>query len=195
LNAIFDDILDDQGNLCVLVYDVNRAKLITGLQTEAPMPIASAFKGPLFIYFMSVIDEEVWAWVPFEYWQAQHSHELPGQYRAAWITHRQILKDLYLNVVLSENEATRRVLVYIARYLNSTSPLVAFNDWSHEVVNSSPLPTKLSIVPSTKISNILHTLRYMSGSWWLWNQRQPCISKVSRNVVCGRVRAIASNLK
>ena len=56
LNGIFNDLLDNSGNVSFMIYDVLREQLVAGVGTESPMPVASSFKGPLFFFFMDVID-------------------------------------------------------------------------------------------------------------------------------------------
>lgn len=137
LNGIFDDLLDNSGNVSFMMYDVLRGQLVAGVNTEAPMPVASAFKGPVFFFFMDMIDAGVWGTVPVEYWSYNVAASVPEEYRESWNTHQRILRNLYDMVVMSDNNAAGRVFKYIADYYDSTIPLTMFNDWSHDVVGIS----------------------------------------------------------
>lgn len=139
LNNVFDDLLDDDGNLCMLIYDVLRGQLLTGLKTEAPMPIASSFKGPVLFYFFDQVDASVWTSVPVPYWGEKFKENIPAQYQDAWSQHYSVLNDLFSTIVVSDNNSTGRLLTYVARQQGSDAPLALFNDWSHNVVGVSQI--------------------------------------------------------
>lgn len=139
LNGVFNDLLDNSGNVSFMVYDVLRSQLMAGVGTEAPMPVASAFKGPLFFFFMDMIDAGVWASVPVEYWSYNVVDNIPESYRADWTTHQRILRNLYDMIVVSDNNAAGRVFNYIADYYDTPTPVAMFNDWSHDIVGISQM--------------------------------------------------------
>ena len=139
LNGVFNDILDNSGNVTLMIYDVLRGQLMAGIGTEAPMPVASSFKGPLFFFFMDVIDASVWGSVPVEYWGYNVEQAVPEEYRESWETHQRVLRNLYDMVVMSDNNAAGRIFKYIADYYDTSAPLTMFNDWSHDIVGVSQM--------------------------------------------------------
>lgn len=131
--------LKDNRAIGFIMYNVTAGQLIATIDPEAALPIASAFKAGVAMYFMASIPPDVWNTVPVQFWRATAPNQVPIAYRDAWRTHRNILRDLYQMIVISDNPATGRVLGYIARHFGSTTPLVGFNDWSHNVVGLSHL--------------------------------------------------------
>lgn len=122
-----------------IVYDMTNEKLIASLQSEAPLPIASAFKAAVLMFFVDTVDPEVWSSVPIQYWGTNDINEVPERYHEAWRTHQGVLSDLYWMIVISDNPATGRALGYVAQQADRTDPLVMFNDWSHDRVGISQL--------------------------------------------------------
>jgi hypothetical protein len=105
-----------------------------GWHSDEPYAVASAFKGPVLIYFLEYADPTIYRSVPPRYWGEKNPEKLPAEFRGAWQTHQKLLYDLYQMAVLSENDSTGRVLNYVYRMTPATTlgdnPLRAFNTWS-----------------------------------------------------------------
>ncbi|MCC7451406.1 MAG: hypothetical protein IT324_28620 [Anaerolineae bacterium] len=112
-----------------------------GVNQDTQLFVASAFKGPVALYFFENISKDVWGSVPQQYWLAKDADKVPAEYREAWTQHHDILKDVYMMTVYSENDGTGNVLMYV--YQNSDwrskadNPITAYNNWSHQVVGVS----------------------------------------------------------
>jgi hypothetical protein len=138
LNDHFERVIQSR-HVDLLLYDLNSARLVTALAPERPLPVASAFKGPVLIYFVDTVDPAVWSRVPAEYWIATRAEDVPEEFRADWRQHQGILQALYRMVAISDNPATGQVLSYMARAQGRDDPLVMFNDWARERVGVSQL--------------------------------------------------------
>jgi len=125
--------------LGLILYDLKNSRLMTALQSEKLLPVASAFKSGVLIYFIDQIDAEVWGNVPVEFWNASSSDEMPEEYHASWKKHRAILRTLYQIIVLSDNVATGTALAYVAKANGSTDAVTAFNDWMADTIGVSQL--------------------------------------------------------
>lgn len=123
----------------IILYDLKKSRLMTALASEKPLPVASAFKAGLLMYFVDQIDAEVWGHVPVEYWNANSKDELPEAVRDSWKQHRAILRTLYQTIVLSDNVATGTVMSYVAKSQGGTDAVVMFNDWARNTVGISQL--------------------------------------------------------
>lgn len=112
-----------------------------GLNQDTQLFVASAFKGPVALYFFENISKDVWGSVPMQYWLTKEPEKVPAEYRDAWTHNHDILKDVYMMAVYSENDGTGNVLMYV--YQNSDmrskadNPITAFNNWSQQVVGLS----------------------------------------------------------
>jgi Beta-lactamase enzyme family len=113
-----------------------------GVNQDTQLFVASAFKGPLAMYFFENVDKEVWSSVPVRYWNAKDADSVPAEYRTAWLMHHDILKDVYWMTVYSENDATGDTLMYVyqntAQASNGENPIIAFNNWSRQAVGIGP---------------------------------------------------------
>lgn len=138
MNIPFERVIG-RGNIGVLLYDLENTRLMTALAPENPLPVASAFKAPVLMYFVDTVDPAVWNSVPVTYWNTPSSRDVPEQYRESFREHQAILQALYNMIVISDNPATGIVLSYVARLQSSTEPLALFNDWSRERVGTSQL--------------------------------------------------------
>lgn len=138
LNIYMERIIGGQ-NISLVLYDMNSGQLLTGLAPENPLPVASAFKAALPMWFVDTIDRDVWNTVPVEYWNAAASSELPEAYRESWRQHGAILRDLYRTIVFSDNFTTGTILSYLAEAQGSTDAVIAFNDWAAERVGMSQI--------------------------------------------------------
>ncbi|MEO1440100.1 MAG: L,D-transpeptidase [Chloroflexota bacterium] len=127
------------GNISLLMYDVNNAQLLAGLNPENPLPVASAFKAALPMWFVDTVDRDVWNSVPVEHWNAPAASEVPEAYRDHWRRHGVILRDLYRTLVFSDNHATGVILGYLAEQSGSTDAVIAFNDWAAQRVGMSQI--------------------------------------------------------
>ncbi len=114
-----------------------------GYNADDQLPVASAFKGPVAIYFFENVNSVVWRSVPIRYWNATHIDSVPDDYQAAWTQYHVILKNVYEMAVHSDNDATGKTLAYVyensAWQTRATNPLIAFNDWSRQNVGISKL--------------------------------------------------------
>jgi hypothetical protein len=138
LNFRFSQLLGD-ATVGLVLYDLNAGRLLAGLQTEKPLPVASAFKAGTLLYFLRNVDESVWAGVPVAYWNTASANDVPEAHRDSFKVHRAVLRDLYNSLVMSGNETTGAVLGYVARTLGRQDALAAFNDWLTQVVGVSQL--------------------------------------------------------
>ncbi len=136
LNDLFAELTGISA-IGLLLYDMTNNQLLAGLKTEQVLPVASAFKAGVLMYFLNQVDESVWGSVPVEYWPVRSG--VPETYQDAWQQHNAILNHLYQMIVISDNPATGVALQYVAQQQGSTEPLVLFNDWSREVVGISQL--------------------------------------------------------
>ncbi len=113
-----------------------------GVNQDTQLSVASAFKGPVAIYFFENVDKDVWSGVPLRYWDAREAAAVPSRYRDAWLRYHDILRDVYWMTVYSENDATGNVLMYVyqnsAQGAKADNPISAFNNWSMEAVGIGP---------------------------------------------------------
>jgi hypothetical protein len=126
--------------LSVFFYDVTNSVLLANVDMEKQMPVVSAVKGPILMYFFDVVDPEVWGSVPVELWNLRDESDIPPYYKDLWLEHRTILRDLYRMIVVSDNIATGNALAYAYNYYHPDgidNPIEAFNDWSMKTVGMS----------------------------------------------------------
>jgi hypothetical protein len=123
-----------------VLYDLTDETLLAAIAPEHQMPVVSAIKGPIFIYFCAQVDEQVWNTVPTDYWETYTPDDVPEEFRETWQEHRSILNDLYRMIVYSDNHATGNVLLYAQQLgdMGDMNPIEAFNHWSEDVVGTSP---------------------------------------------------------
>lgn len=138
LNQMYLEIIGDH-TVSFILYDLSQNQLLAAIQSEAALPVASAFKGPLLMYFIDTVPPEIWNSLPIEYWSQTNRDAVPAEYREAWQTNFGVLFDLYNTIVFSSNITTGKIFGYLARLQNSSEPLALFNDWSHRVVGTSQL--------------------------------------------------------
>ena len=60
----------------LILYDMTHDHLLTALAPENPLPIASAFKAGLLMYFVDTVSADVWNSVPVAHWNANASRLL-----------------------------------------------------------------------------------------------------------------------
>lgn len=138
LNDHFERVI--QGTpVGLILYDINNARLLTALNSEKNLPIASAFKAPMLMYFLDQIERDIWNSVPVQYWAAISADDVPQAHREAWRDHFYILRALHQALVLSDNVTTGTVFSYVARAQGRTDAIAAFNEWSAERVGISQL--------------------------------------------------------
>jgi hypothetical protein len=117
-----------------------------GVNPDTQLFVASAFKGPVAMYFFENVDKKVWSSVPIKYWglkdKDKDQDKVPLEYRADWLQYHDILRDMYWMAVYSENEATGDVLMYVWQNTpqrnKGDNALIAFNNWSRDVVGAGP---------------------------------------------------------
>jgi hypothetical protein len=110
-----------------------------GVNLEDQYSVASAFKGPVAIYFFENVASEVWRSYPIRYWNDDKDEDIPEDYKPAWERYHLILRAVYQMAVYSENDSTGNVLAYV--YDSTGRPaknaIIAFNDWSRSAVGIS----------------------------------------------------------
>lgn len=138
LNQYFDAQIGDQ-TIGFVLYNLTQGRLIATLRPEQALPAASTFKALALLHFVDVVSPEVWGSVPLGYWMERDGNVIPENYRPRWQNHVQILRDLWNMIVLSDNPATGRVMLYTARAEGRDDPIAALNDWLHARVGISQL--------------------------------------------------------
>jgi hypothetical protein len=138
LNIYLERVITNK-NISLLLYDMNNAHLLIGLAPENPLPVASAFKAALPMWFVDTVDRDVWNTVPVEYWDAASATEVPEEIRDHWRRHGAVLRDLYQAIVFSDNFTTGRILSYLAAVRGSTDAVTSFNNWTAERVGLSQI--------------------------------------------------------
>ena len=138
LNDHFDAIIG-RNPVGLILYDLTHDHLLTALYPENPLPVASAFKAPMLMYFVDTISPDVWNSVPVAYWNANATSEVPDDYRESWQEHRFILRALWQALIMSDNSATGQVLSYVADVQGNPDALRLFNDWALNTVGVSQL--------------------------------------------------------
>ncbi|PJF22166.1 MAG: hypothetical protein CUN56_07385 [Phototrophicales bacterium] len=125
--------------LSFFFYDLTNDELLAGVDIEKQLPMVSAIKGPILMYFLTHVPADVWNSVPVMYWHARAA-DVPAEYGEAWQTHHLILRDLYRMIVYSDNYSTGNVLAYAYEYtgLDHLNPIEAFNAWSETTIGISP---------------------------------------------------------
>ncbi|MFW5691165.1 MAG: hypothetical protein ACOCXZ_01580 [Chloroflexota bacterium] len=136
-SARFDELALNRP-LTALLYDLSANRLLAGLDIDKQMPVVSAVKGPVLLYFLHRVDPAVWGGVPVEYWNAAPD-DVPEAYQADWEAHRAILRDLHRMIVYSDNVSTGNAIAYAyeARPMDDANPVEAFNRWSAQVIGIS----------------------------------------------------------
>src|SRR5258708_754650 len=66
-----------------------------GVNIDDQYSVASAFKGPVAIFFFENTPREVWGELPIEYWNVDKADKIPDNYKSAWEDHHVILKAVY----------------------------------------------------------------------------------------------------
>ncbi|HVO41867.1 MAG TPA: hypothetical protein VMT34_04555 [Aggregatilineales bacterium] len=118
------------------VGDTAQVMTALGVNGDDQYSVASAFKGPVAIYFFENTDSSVWGHLPVAYWNVDKEAKVPDEFLPVWEQFHVILKAVYQMAVYSENDSTGNVLAYVYRTIGSSasSPIVAFNEWSHGTV-------------------------------------------------------------
>lgn len=132
--------LAERRPLTLVLYDLTGGDLLAGIDINKQMPVVSAIKGPILLYFFYHVPDDVWNRVPVEYWNARSADSVSSQYLEDWETHRTILRDLYRMIVFSDNASTGNALLYAYEFIGRTdlNPIQAFNAWSQETIGVSP---------------------------------------------------------
>jgi beta-lactamase class A len=138
MNEHFETITSGH-TIGLILYDLKKSRLMTALSSEKPLPVASAFKAGLLMYFVDQIDADVWGTVPVEYWNANSKDEMPEDFHDSWQANRVILRTLYQTIVLSDNVATGTVMAYVAQANGGTDAVTMFNVWAQDTVGISQL--------------------------------------------------------
>jgi hypothetical protein len=139
-NHLFQEIIG-QRSASFLAFNLTTQEVIAGVNANELMPVASAIKGPILLYFLDTVDESVWSSVPVEFWNAKNAQEIPEVYRESWLMHGSILKDLWRMIVLSDNVSTGNVLAYAYQFsacAQNKNAITAFNSWAESQVGINP---------------------------------------------------------
>lgn len=122
-----------------LFYDLTADELLAGVNITQQLPVVSAIKGPILIYFLNFVPSEIWGSLPVEYWNTKRA-DVPEAYLGAWDSYYDILNDAYRMIVYSDNFSTGDVLAYTYPYTPDADdyhPISAFNQWSYDMVGIS----------------------------------------------------------
>ncbi len=138
LNTYFDQEIGDQ-TIAFMLYNLTEGRLIAALRPEQALPVASTFKAAVLLHFFDVVSPDIWASVPLEYWTVRDRNAVPDAYLDAWRNNLPVYRDLWNMIVLSDNPATGRMMLYNARVQGREDPIAALNDWLHERVGISQL--------------------------------------------------------
>jgi hypothetical protein len=129
------------GAIIIPVGDSTQTMSTAGFNQDEQLYVASAFKGPVAIYFFENVSESVWNTLPIEYWNVKEIDQVPSIYRDEWTDHHSILNAMYMNTVYSENDATGNILQYVydntPQGENGETAITAFNNWSQQSVGVS----------------------------------------------------------
>ena len=104
-----------------------------GVNADAQVPSASAWKGGGIIYFFEHVDPVITNSVPVMYWERQGIIWIPPAYQAAWFKYIKVLHDAYIMTVFSGNHEAGNILAYVYHLSappSARNPIVAFNNWS-----------------------------------------------------------------
>ncbi|MCC7451407.1 MAG: hypothetical protein IT324_28625 [Anaerolineae bacterium] len=139
IRRLCDLIGDKRLGLAVIPVDNPAAAL--EINGDDQIPAASSWKGAGAIYFFENTNPAIWSSVPIPYWYTQNILKVPVQYRAMWQKYHEILHDAYIMVVFSGNHEAGNILSYVYRnngpYQADSNPILAFNDWSQQIVGVS----------------------------------------------------------
>ncbi|MCL4256335.1 MAG: hypothetical protein KJ043_21435, partial [Anaerolineae bacterium] len=94
-----------------LFYDLTTDELLAGVNITQQLPVVSAIKGPVLIYFLNFVPSEIWGILPVEYWNVGRD-DVPEEFIGVWDNHYDILNDVYRMIVYSDNFSTGDVLLY-----------------------------------------------------------------------------------
>lgn len=134
------DLIGDK-RLGVSVIPVDNPADAIDINGDYQVPAASSWKGAGAIYFFENTNPALWSSVPIPYWHTQNILKVPAEYRPTWQKYHEILHDAYIMVVFSGNHEAGNILSYVYRnngpYKADYNPILAFNDWSQQVVGIS----------------------------------------------------------
>jgi len=122
-----------------LLYDLTADELLAGVNIVQQLPVASAIKGPILMFFLEHVSPDVWGSVPVDYWNVGRD-AVPEAYLTTWDEHHDILNDIYRMIVYSDNFSTGDVLYYAfanSPYVEAYNPIQGFNQWSYMVIGIS----------------------------------------------------------
>lgn len=110
-----------------------------GVNIDDQYSVASAFKGPVAMYFFENVGSDVWRSYPIRYWNEDKAENIPDGYKPAWEQYHLILRAVYQMAVYSENDSTGNVLAYVYDAMGqpAKNAIVAFNDWGQSAVGIS----------------------------------------------------------
>jgi hypothetical protein len=137
-SATFKELAENRP-LGFLLYDLTTDELLAGVNITQQLPVVSAIKGPILMFFLEFVPSDVWGSVPVEYWNAKRD-AVPDVYLTAWDAHYDILNDIYRMIVYSDNYSTGDVLYYayaLSSYAENYNPIQAFNEWSYTTIGIS----------------------------------------------------------
>jgi len=139
----YEEIIGER-SASFLILNADTGETYAGVNSLELMPVASAIKGPILLYFLDIVDSSIWDSLPTEYWGANQIEEVPEQYRAEWKSNSAILNDLWRMIVNSDNVSTGNVLAFAYNYYQTNNPsldlnpITAFNNWSENIIGIDP---------------------------------------------------------
>lgn len=128
-----------ESELGFILYDLDGDELLAAVNAQEQLPVASAFKGPVALYFFNQVPPEYWS-VPVEYWHNDPNQPIDEAHQEAWAQHGAILHDMFLMITKSDNPATGNVLNFVAQFAaaGTQNPIESFNAWSENTVGTTP---------------------------------------------------------
>jgi hypothetical protein len=127
------------GVALIPIGDAARTHGVVGFHIDDQSSVASAFKGPVAVYFFENVDPAIWKSYPVRYWNEDNELKIPDEYDAAWKKYHHLLHDMYQMLVFSENDATGNILGYVYETMGkpARNAIIAFNNWSVATVGIS----------------------------------------------------------
>jgi hypothetical protein len=130
IDSIRDEIGDHRFGVYVIPLDNPSDAL--GINEDAQVPSASAWKGGGIIYFLENANPDMINSMPPDLWVHKLPARVPPEFRQAVIKYSNVLYDAYIMTVFSGNHEAGNILAYTYKQLpqpKAKNPIIAFNDW------------------------------------------------------------------